>query len=63
MTLQLLEQKGFKTKLIFSGNEHPTTESIIKKMSKTEVIGRIEEEPYFDKNVIKAYAEEFADKL
>jgi len=63
MTLQLLEQKGFRTKLIFSGNEHPTTELIIKKMSKTKVIGRIEEEPYFDKNVIKAYAEEFADKL
>ena len=63
LTLNLLEQKGFKTKLIFSGNEHKPTEEIILKMSNTEFIGRIEEEPYFDKNVIKAYAEEFADKL
>ncbi|WP_375237806.1 dethiobiotin synthase [Aurantibacter sp.] len=63
LTLNLLEQKGFKTKLIFSGNEHKTTEDIILKMSKTEYIGRINEEPYFDKNVIKEYAELFKGKL
>jgi dethiobiotin synthetase len=63
LTLNLLEQKGIKTKLIFSGNEHKTTEDIILKMSKTEYIGRINEEPYFDKNVIKEYAEIFKDKL
>jgi len=63
LTLNLLEQKGFKTKLIFSGNQHKTTEDIILKMSNTEVIGRIEEEPYFDQNVIKEYAQLFKDKL
>ena len=63
LTLNLLKEKGFEVSLIFSGDEHPTTESIIKKMSGVEVIGRIEEEPYFDKNVIKEYAELFKDKL
>ena len=27
------------------------------------MIGRIEEEPYFDKNVVKQYADLFRDKL
>ena len=63
LTLNLLKEKGFEVSLIFSGDEHPTTESIIKKMSGVEVIGRIEEEPYFDKNVIKEYADKFRDKL
>ncbi len=63
LTLNLLEQKGFKTKLIFSGNKHKTTEDIILKMSNSELIGSIDEEPYFDKNVIKEYAQLFIDKL
>ena len=63
LTLNLLEQKGFKTKLIFNGNEHKTTEDIILKMSNSEYIGRINEEPYFDKNVVKEYAELFKGKL
>jgi dethiobiotin synthetase len=63
LTIRLLEEKGFDVSIIFSGNEHKTTEDIIKKMTKVEVIGRIEEEPYFDKNVIKEYADLFRDKL
>lgn len=63
LTVNLLKEKGFDISLIFSGNEHPTTESIIKKMSGVQVIGRIEEEPYFDKNVIKEYAERFLENL
>ncbi|MDE1207848.1 dethiobiotin synthase [Tenacibaculum larymnensis] len=63
LTVNLLKEKGFDVALIFSGNEHKTTEDIIKKMTKVPVIGRIEEEPYFDKNVIKEYAELFKDKL
>lgn len=59
LTLNLLKEKGLETALIFSGNEHKTTEGIIKKMSGVTVLGRIEEEPYFDKNVIKEYAEIF----
>ena len=63
LTINFLKQKGFDIALIFSGNEHPTTEAIIKKTTKIPVIGRIEEEPYFDKNVIKEYAEKFKVNL
>ncbi|WP_440068867.1 dethiobiotin synthase [Tenacibaculum discolor] len=63
LTVNLLREKGFEVALVFSGNEHKTTEDIIKKMTKVPVVGRIEEEPYFDKNVIKEYAELFKDKL
>lgn len=63
LTVNLLKEKGFEVALFFSGSEHKTTEDIIKKMTKVPVIGRIEEEPYFDKNVIKEYAELFKDKL
>ncbi|TDQ22023.1 dethiobiotin synthase [Tenacibaculum caenipelagi] len=63
LTVNLLKEKGFDVSLIFSGNEHKTTEDIIKKMTGVPVIGRIEEEPYFDKNVIKEYAELFKDNL
>ena len=61
LTLNLLKDKGFDVSIIFSGNEHPTTEHIIKKMSGVPIIGRIDEEPYFDKNVVKEYAEKFHD--
>ncbi|MCH2034281.1 MAG: dethiobiotin synthase [Tenacibaculum sp.] len=63
LTLNLLKSKGFDVSLIYSGNEHKTTEEIIEKMSGVDVLGRIEEEPYFDQNVIKEYAEKFRDKL
>ncbi len=63
LTINLLKSKGFDVSLIFSGAEHKTTEDIIKKMTNVEIIGRIDEEPYFDKNVIKEYAEKFRKKL
>ena len=63
MTINILKEKGFEVSVIFSGNEHKTTEDIIIKMTKVKVIGRINEEPYFDSNVIKEYAEEFRAKL
>ena len=63
LTVNLLKEKGFEVSIVFSGNEHPTTEAIIKKMTAVPVIGRIEEEPYFDKNVVREYAEKFKDHL
>ncbi|OBQ57434.1 dethiobiotin synthase [Tamlana sp. s12] len=63
LTVKLLQEKGFEVSLIFSGNEHKTTEDIIKKMTKAPVIGRIDEEPYFDKNVIREYADKFKTNL
>lgn len=63
LTIKALKDKGFDVYIIYSGNEHKSTEDIIKKMTNVPVIGRIEEEPYFDENVIKEYAELFKDKL
>lgn len=63
LTIKLLQEKGFDIAVIFSGDEHKTTEAIIKKITNVRVIGRIDEEPYFDKNVIKEYAEKFREEL
>lgn len=63
LTVNTLKEKGFDVSIIFSGNEHKTTEDIIKKMTGIPIIGRVDEEPYFDQNVIKEYAERFKDKL
>ena len=63
LTIRLLQEKGFNVSIIFSGNEHKTTEAIIKKMTNVPVIGRIDEEPYFDNNVVREYAELFRENL
>lgn len=63
LTVNLLKEKGFDVSLIFNGNKHPTTENIIQKMTNVSVIGNIEEEPYFDKNVIKEYATKIKPNL
>ncbi len=63
LTIKTLEEKGFDVSIIFSGEEHKTTEEIIQKMTSTSVIGRIVEEPYFDTNVIREYAALFREKL
>ncbi len=63
LTIKTLQEKEFDVSLIYSGNEHKSTESIIKKMTGVEVIGRIEDEPYFDQNVIKEYASKLKPNL
>ncbi len=63
LTLKVLQDKGHTPYLIYSGDEHTSTESIIEKMTGVTVIGRIDNEPYFDKNVVKDYAEQFRDRL
>lgn len=63
LTLNTLKDKGFNVSLIFSGNKHETTENSIKKLTNIPVIGRIENEPYFDKNVIKEYANLFRQNI
>jgi len=63
MTIQLLKDRGFDIHLIFNGDEHPTTEAIIKKMGDVPVIGRIDEEAKMDKAVIKKYADQLKNKL
>lgn len=64
LSIEALKNRGVeKIGLIFSGNEHPSTEGIITRMGRVKVIGRIDEEPYFDERVIKEYAEKFRKKL
>jgi dethiobiotin synthetase len=63
LTVKTLQEKGFDVSLIFSGSEHKTTEEIIQKMTNAFVIGRIDEEPYFDTNVVKEYADLFRENL
>ncbi|ATA89083.1 ATP-dependent dethiobiotin synthetase BioD [Capnocytophaga stomatis] len=43
--------------IIFSGKENKSSESIILKKTGAKFLGRIDEEPYFDKNVISYYAD------
>jgi dethiobiotin synthetase len=49
--------------IIFSGDENKSSESIILNKTGVKCIGRIEQEPYFDQNVIKEYADLFRDNL
>lgn len=63
LTVKALLDKGYDVSIIFSGDENPTTENIVKKMTGVKVIGRVSEEPYFDENVVKEYAEKFSKTL
>ncbi|WP_281636618.1 dethiobiotin synthase [Flavobacterium marginilacus] len=59
----LLNRKIAIGGIVFSGDENKSTESIILNKTRLKCIGRIEQEPYFDKNVIKEYADRFRDQL
>ncbi len=64
LTIEALQSRNFTVAgIIFSGNEHPSTESIIKKMTQIPVIGRIDEEPYIDDRVVSEYATKFQENL
>jgi dethiobiotin synthetase len=57
LTIEALKTMGLNVfGIIFSGAENPSTERIISKMTGVSVLGRIEEEPYFDSNVVLEYA-------
>ena len=64
LTIEHLKQHNFNNiSIVFSGNENPSTENIIKTMTKVKILGRIDNEPYFDKNVVLEYAEQFKNEL
>lgn len=64
LTIEALKSRGLTCAgIIFSGEEHPTTESIIEEMAQVPILGRIDQEPYFDENVVREYAELFREKL
>ncbi|HSP82224.1 MAG TPA: dethiobiotin synthase, partial [Gillisia sp.] len=58
LSLEALKTRGHKCfGIIFNGEANETTEDMILKMSGIPFLGRINPEPYFDRNVIKEYAE------
>lgn len=60
LSLELLKNRGLDCfGIIYNGERNDASEEVILKMSGARVLGRIEVEPYFDRNVIKEYAENF----
>ena len=64
LTFEALKNRSIEVAgIIFSGDENKATEDIILSKTKAKFIGRIENEPYFDENVIQYYADKFRDNL
>jgi len=64
LTIDKLKQSGKSIfGILFSGSENKTTEQIIAKMSGINIIGCIDEEPYFDEMVVREYADKFSGQL
>ncbi len=60
LTYEALKQRNLSIYgIIFSGKENNSSESIILEKTEIKYLGRVDEEPYFDKNVISYYAEKF----
>lgn len=64
LTIEALQNRKITIAgIIFSGQENKATEAIILSKTGVKCIGRIEQEPYFDQNVIKEYADLFRENL
>jgi len=64
LSFEALKSRNLKVAgIIFSGDENKATEEIILNKTKAKFIGRIDNEPYFDQNVIQYYADKFRDNL
>jgi dethiobiotin synthetase len=64
LTIEALKNRKINIAgIIFNGNENRPTETIILNTTQLECIGRINDEPYFDQNVISEYADLFRDNL
>lgn len=64
LTIEAIQHRGFEVAgIIFSGSENKSTESLILNKTGIKCIGRIDEEPYFDQNVIREYADLFRENL
>lgn len=64
LTIEALKSRNISIAgIIFSGDENQATEHIILSKSSLPMLGRIENEPYFDENVVSYYAEKFKDAL
>lgn len=64
LTFEALKSRNIPVAgIVFSGDENKASEEIILSKTKAKFIGRIENEPYFDQNVIQYYADKFRDSL
>ena len=64
LTIEAIKNRGFEVSgIIFSGSENKSTEDLILNKTGIKCIGRIDEEPYFDQNVIREYADLFRENL
>ncbi|RYJ53422.1 dethiobiotin synthase [Flavobacterium petrolei] len=64
LTIEALQNRKIVVAgIVFSGDENKATEKIILSKTGIKCVGRIEQEPYFDQNVIKEYADLFREQL
>ena len=64
LTIEALKNRNISVAgIIFSGDENMASEEIILSKTTAKFIGRIENEPYFDQNVIQYYADKFRENL
>ena len=63
MSLNTLLNRGLEVFILFSGDEHPSTEQIIETKTGVRVIGRINEEKNFSREIIRTYANKFRQSL
>lgn len=64
LSAELLKAKGITdVAILFNGDEHPTTESIIKKMTGFPILGRINNESEITKAVVSKYAKQLKQSL
>ena len=64
LTIEALKNRNIAVAgIVFSGDENKATEEIILSKTGLKCLGRIEQEPYFDQNVIKDYADLFREQL
>lgn len=64
LTYESMKNKGLSVcGIIFNGKENTSSENIILEKTGVKHLGRIDDEPYFDKNVISYYAEKLKSAL
>ncbi|WP_026977138.1 dethiobiotin synthase [Flavobacterium tegetincola] len=64
LTIEALQNRNIPVAgIIFNGEENKATESIILSKTGISFIGRLEQEPYFDTNVINEYADNWRENL
>lgn len=64
LTIEALQNRKINIAgIIFSGDENKASEAIILNKTRINCIGRIGQEPYFDQNVIREYADLFRENL